>query len=358
MRYETPKLKAVSKAKHWILEKYFPAWARILGSKNPALVYVDCFAGAGKYAEGEEGSPLLILRKAQELVCKPNFHSNIILIFVEKNQQAADALRSRIPQRESSRVCPVVIPEDAHNFIPQLLEAVPRDMPAFFFIDPYGHPLTIPVMNQILLRPKTEILLTLMWYAINMHLDNPKVGPTIDEMFGHAEWMNQKFMKQRRIEREISFVSYFLGQLKAEYKLKFKIRFSPEDKVQGGARRTKYYLVHLANHFKAVLLMKEVMWPLGDELGTFDYSATAQQPLFSQTPTVADLKKRLKDKFAGSRLTFEELQKRTWDWPFIEKHYRQAVKELEADGLVQIERKSSKYTGVKDKDLITFEGAR
>jgi len=44
------RLKEGSKAKHINLEKYFSAWAKILGSKYPKLIYLDCFAGAGRYS--------------------------------------------------------------------------------------------------------------------------------------------------------------------------------------------------------------------------------------------------------------------------------------------------------------------
>jgi len=37
--------------------------------------------------------------------------------------------------------------------------------------------------------------------------------------------------------------------------------------------------------------MKEVMWPLGDEEGTFDYSGESQGVLISETPTEQELKK-------------------------------------------------------------------
>src|SRR5258708_23799882 len=64
----------------------------------------------------------------------------------------------------------------------------------------------------------------------------------------------------------------------------FKLRYDVED-TRGGDR-TKYYLLHVSNHVKAVLLMKEVMWPLGDEEGTFDYSGESNGILISSTPTV------------------------------------------------------------------------
>ena len=349
-------LKEVSKAKLKILEKYFPAWVRILGSRNPTLVFVDCFAGAGRYPGGEEGSPLLILQKARDTIQDFKSSLTILVIFVEKNKTSAKHLKANILKGLPESLKVAVFNEDAHDFIPKLLEAIPRGMPAFFFIDPYGHPLTIPVMNQILSRPRTEILLNLMWYAINMHLSNPRTRQAIDKMFGHSDWYGQPFMWARQYERENQFVDYFLSQLEAHYKLKFRIRFSPEDDVPGGWHRTKYYLIHLSNHPKAALLMKEVMWSLGDEMGTFDFSARPQKRLFPQTPQVDELIQYLQQHYVGSGrvLTFGELREETWELPFIRKHYRKAIRHLEGEGKVWIERVKSQRTGIRDKNKLHF----
>jgi len=137
-------------------------------------------------------------------------------------------------------------------------------------IDPYGHPLTLPVINDILSRKRTEALITLMWYRINMDLSNPAVQANVDRLSGDREWRQQPFMGQRGIARENSFLDYFASKLRAKYLLPFRIGFDPEDKFKG--ERAKYYLLHASNHPSAVRLMKEVMWPLGDEDGTFDFS--------------------------------------------------------------------------------------
>lgn len=353
-------LKEVSKAKLQILEKYFPSWARILGSRHPTLVYVDCFAGAGKYLGGEEGSPLVVLSKAQEMVRRSKHPLNIVTIFVEKDATAVQELQANISKTLPDlpkEVRYYVFNEDAHDFVEKLLEVIPNGVPAFFFVDPYGHPLTIPVMNKILERQRTEILLTLMWCAINRHLNNPKTVKAITRMFGHDEWRNQTFIQAERYERETQFLDYFLLHLNAEYKLRFRILFSPEDSVPGGEHRTKYYLVHLSNHPKAVLLMKEVMWRLGDEMGTFEFSARPQLRLFSQTPQVDELIKYLKQEYRGSgrTLTFGELREETWELPFIESYYREAVKQLENEGAVQVVRVKSKKTGISDEEILCFK---
>ena len=193
-----------------------------------------------------------------------------------------------------------------------------------------------------------------MWFAINMHLSNPKVGHKIDKMFGHHEWANQPFMRLSGRAREQAFLDYFVGHIQAKYVLPFRIMFSPEDRIRGKEHRTKYYILHFSNHVKAALLMKEVMWPLGDEEGTFVYSASSQQRLFSRQPSAAELRHRLLKTFQGRAISFEQIRMETWDWPFLEKHYRKVLKDLESQGIIRIQRRETKRSGLKGKDLVIF----
>jgi len=96
------------------------------------------------------------------------------------------------------------------------------------------------------------------------------------------------------------------------------------------------------------------MWPLGDEEGTFDYAAESQQVLISSTPRVEELSEILTQSFAGREVGFDDLREGTWDLPFIEKHYRQAIKDLEQRQHVVVRRMTSKRTGVKGNDRIRF----
>jgi hypothetical protein len=45
-----------SKAKHEMLAKYLDAWYPIIASWNGRLVFLDGFAGGGRYTDGSEGS--------------------------------------------------------------------------------------------------------------------------------------------------------------------------------------------------------------------------------------------------------------------------------------------------------------
>ena len=60
-----------SQVKTKIVEKYFWAWAKVIISvvkkrKKNKIGYVDLFAGRGRYEDGTDSTPILILKKASE----------------------------------------------------------------------------------------------------------------------------------------------------------------------------------------------------------------------------------------------------------------------------------------------------
>jgi three-Cys-motif partner protein len=351
-----PHIKRVSRIKHTILQKYLPSWARILGSANRQMNYFDCFAGPGRYEfEGDsvDGSPIIAIKTAKLfLEAYPNHSLRIVL--TENNEAQSKQLEQQL---ESLKPYPGALSvdllnEDSKTFVPDLLSKIKTVSPSFFMIDPYGHPLSLSAINGILSRGKAEALITLMWYRINMDLSNPLVQENVDSLFGDAEWRNQQFMSQKSSNRENSFLEYFSSKLKAKYVLPFRIGYDPEDKIKG--ERTKYYLLHVSNHPRAALLMKEVMWPLGDEDGTFDFSGESQGVLISRTPQAEELRRILLSGFAGREIAFDDIREQTWSLPFIEKHYREVIQQLRSQGIVAVMPVSSKRDGLRGKDLVKF----
>jgi len=222
-------LKEVSKVKHWILEKYFPAWARILGQYK-RLVYVDCFAGAGKYTENEPGSPLIILRLASKLV-KENKIQGINLIFIEKDKISAEQLNNNLLSEYdgNDKIKFNVNHEDAKNLVGLLSQLIPPKLSTFFFVDPYGYPISFPVIRRILKNLKSEVFLNLMWYRINMDFENPKAIESVNKMFGHSNWQKHPFMKTHSVKREKLFLEYVKAEIDSKFAPDFKIKFSPDE---------------------------------------------------------------------------------------------------------------------------------
>jgi three-Cys-motif partner protein len=223
-----PHIKRVSRIKHAILEKYLPPWAIILGSANRRLNYFDCFAGPGRYefdGEAVDGSPVIAVRASKAFLgARPSHSLNVIL--TEKDKHQAQQLERQLglltPYPKNLRV--EVLQEDSSTFIPDLLSRVQSLAPSFFLIDPYGHPLSLPVINEILSRSHTEVFINLMWYRINMDLSNPAVQGHVDRLFGNQQWRQMPFMEQTGTAREEGFLEYFVSQLRAKYVLRFRIR--------------------------------------------------------------------------------------------------------------------------------------
>ena len=279
---------------------------------------------------------------------------SLVMYLIEDNAKQVEHLEASLehlqPYPENLTVN--VRCADSRSYVPDLLETLDRLAPSFFLIDPYGHPLPLPIINKILGRNHTEALVNLMWFRINMDLSNPLMESHLDELFGDDGWRRQSFLNMHGVEREKAFLEYFKSRLACKFVLPFKVRYDVED-TRGGDR-TKYYLLHVSNHVKAVLLMKEVMWPLGDEEGTFDYSGESQGVLISSTPTAQELKSILLREFKGRELGFDELRENTWKLPFIERHYREVLKNLEGKDIT-VRRITSKRTGISGQDRIRFK---
>jgi three-Cys-motif partner protein len=352
-------LKRVSRIKHQILKRYLPSWARILGSAFDLLYYIDCFAGPGRYeSDGEEvdGSPVIAVKTGKDFAIQ-NPGKKLGLVLVEDDATQLKQLEQcLVPLKPYPPNFEVFTRQaDSRVLVPKVIKQIRsrNSAPSFFLVDPYGHPLSIPTMNDVLALPRSELLINLMWYRINMDMNNEAVQHHISELFGDEDWKRQMFMSQQGNERETGFLEYFCRRIAAQYVLHFRILYdAQEDKVTG--RRTKYYLLHASNSLKAVLLMKEVMWPLGDEEGTFDFSGSSQGVLISRTPQSDELKAILLQQFTGQQIAFDDIRARTWPLPFIEKHYRAALQDLRSKSEVEVKSVTSKGTGLSGRDLIRF----
>jgi three-Cys-motif partner protein len=162
---ELQHLKRVSRVKHVILEKYFRQWARILGSRNSQLAYVDCFAGPGQYEmDGNpvEGSPIIAVKEAAKLVQSGHVRS-LLLYLVDEDLQQVERLEAHLKdlQPYPRNLTVEVSCADSRFIVPELLQSLPQRVPAFFLIDPYGHPLSLPVIRKIQERQQTEVLINI-----------------------------------------------------------------------------------------------------------------------------------------------------------------------------------------------------
>jgi len=146
-----------SKVKDELLGCYLvPYFNKILSMHNP-IFYVDCFAGKGKFDDGENGSPLTALESlgrsiSQYRSARPNGNlPSVQMKFIELNH--ADSLKVNLAGQPIGR-CEVVDGKFEDNIIPLLQSATTshRNPNVFLYVDPYG----IKVLNAAFFDALTD----------------------------------------------------------------------------------------------------------------------------------------------------------------------------------------------------------
>lgn len=353
-----------TRVKHILLEKYLAAWIPILGRWNPTICYFDCFAGRGEYMDGTLGSPLKALRVADKCA---NYFGKLLCFLIEKDEDNFRNLEQLL-EREKTNIKnweKIEIIKENNEFA-NVSEEIFRYLedrkstlvPSFFFVDPFGFSgIPFATIKKILSNPKTEVFFTFMIRDIARFINHPRLKDIFFELFGTNEW--ESIIKLPNRERAL--IELYRKQLHESGGVKYSLSFRVSESER---LKTLYYLIHATNHFKGHSIMKGIMFnqsAIGSfaYLGPKDISERFQMRLFD-IHDIEQLKKYLLERFEGETITYDEIQEKVcipWNSepPYIDKHYRQALKELEEERKVRIERITSRTErGLSGDDKITF----
>jgi len=356
-----------TRVKHILLSKYLKVWITALGKYNPKICYFDGFAGRGEYADGTLGSPLRALKLADEL---SGYFTKLLCYFVEKDRDNFDNL-VEILEREKPYITSwqrkIIVRKENDEFA-NIVERIFDEMkegytlvPSFFFIDPFGfRGIPFHIITRILSNPKTEVFFTFMARDIARFIQLTELENTVTGLFGTDRWKAISRSLRGR-GREISLINLYREQLHeaANVKYSWPFRVCTSEKVQ-----TLYYLLHVTNNYKGHSIMKDIMFnqsALGSfaYLGPQDITARSQMKLFDINST-EDLKEYLSKRFRGRKIGYDKIQEEVctpWhsEPPYIDKQYREALRELEKGEKIKINRITSKTSkGLSGKDEITF----
>ena len=115
-----------------------PYFNKVMSMRNPIL-YVDCFAGKGKFDDGKNGSPLTALDSLDRSIAQRPYGSipQISMHFIELNH--AKDLEANLANQPAGR-CEVINGKFEDNIIPLLQNALNqhRNLNVFLYVDPYG----------------------------------------------------------------------------------------------------------------------------------------------------------------------------------------------------------------------------
>jgi three-Cys-motif partner protein len=137
--------KAAAVLKHAILRQYVVPWAVKVGTSGRRVAFIDGFAGPGRYADGTEGSPSLIIASATGLPGGRDLECH----FVEWKKADFKRLSEVVRQGQRRGVHCYAYQGRLEQHLNQLLAEV-DGIPAFFFLDPFGLGLNFNAMNGIL----------------------------------------------------------------------------------------------------------------------------------------------------------------------------------------------------------------
>ena len=205
--------------KHEILRRYFEAWLPIMSSWSDRVVYIDGFAGPGKYSIGEDGSPVVVLKAARDHT-NP-MKSELVCVFVEDDKERCDHLTKvlgELTRSLPSRIKWEVVHgrfDDHLASALDLIEAQKKNLaPAFVFIDPFGFSHTpFKTVKRLLGNRRCEVLVNFMYEEVNRFISLEEHAANFDELFGTTEWRDVRRLsipaQRRRAIHDI-----YLKQLK------------------------------------------------------------------------------------------------------------------------------------------------
>ena len=303
-------------AKLEIVERYLFLWFTIVGSnpKNRRLIYIDGFAGPGRYTNTNKSSPFLAMQAAREALNRPGANlpkTEFCFLFVEKNPKFAESLRETIsaspwPSQLKWSVENGSFEEKVGDILEKLRVEGAQLAPTFAFIDPFGATgLPFKIIKEILRHPTCEVLLNLDSDGISRLVTAQTVEKNqthLDSLFGDSTW---------RTGRNPNFpMSQLSAQILTLYKkcLRSIVPYAFAFAMNSREGQLNYHLVFASQHYLGLDKMKEAMKTV-DQNGTYSFSDdTVGQDLlnfdFNESATWA---KKMQKEFGGVWRTYSEL---------------------------------------------------
>lgn len=327
------KLDPHTKAKHAILSEYLKAWFQIVGKTHSKLIFIDGFAGPGRYSEGEPGSPLIAL----DIAKKANISSKILFQFVEEDKNRFKYLKNELNNLKIPPSFDISIENESFsNILSSTQDYLERNhgAPIFAFIDPFGFKgIPFNLIKNLLSYQKCEIFINFMIDSTNRFLEHPEkvIRCYIYELLGSSdvssiiESDNRIAALQRAYEERLKSVAKFV--------LPFEMRNKKD--------RTQFFLFFASNHRLGHIKMKEAMWRI-DKDGEFSFSDASygQQLLFRDFNLEQKIRGLLSDiikNFTGQTVPCKSVETFVEDKTmFLKSHLKNALKIAEEEAKISV----------------------
>ncbi|HXT31399.1 MAG TPA: three-Cys-motif partner protein TcmP [Vicinamibacterales bacterium] len=326
-------------AKHRILSFFLDGWFPILTfmakrheASGRKVTYVDAFAGPGQYVGGEDGSPIIALKRVidRKLAARLNF------LFIEFDARRfaclARLLEALKPRYSASASVGDVLPVHG-DCVKELGAAIDRSTaagvqfgPAMCFLDQFGYAsVPIDLVRRIMSFPECEIMLYMDFRNINRFLKDESKDAARDATWGGTAWREARG-KPEREQFEIVRRTYEEA-LRKHGRVRYAQSFAMWDKA-----RPLSFLFFATNNLKGLKVMKAAMWRV-DGTGEFLFSdaeaaMSDQGTLGLVTYGDAWLAQRLAERLSGKTMTWAQVE----EYVLVETpchNFKLALKDLE-----------------------------
>ena len=284
-----------------------PYFNKVMSMRNPIL-YVDCFAGKGKFDDGKNGSPLTALDSLDRSIAQRPYGSipQISMHFIELNH--AKDLEANLANQPAGR-CEVINGKFEDNIIPLLQNALNqhRNLNVFLYVDPYGvKVLDAALFDALSISFNTaELLINLNSFGfIREACRVMKVAfrEKEDDIFGDLEEYDSSVMNSIDELNAIAGGSYWQSiitdyckgaincyQAEKEFANQYKLRLRQKYTyvldmpicLKAG-QHSKYRMVHATNHPDGCTLMADNIAKRTDRL-VIEIQSGGQLTLIPQT---------------------------------------------------------------------------
>jgi len=332
-----------SQIKATITQKYFWAWAKVIiptaKKYSGKIGYIDLFAGPGRYKDGAESTPLMILERA---VSDAEISQMLVSVFNDYDAQNVQSLQqaiASIPNISNLKYAPKIWNIEVNEGLVKQLEQI-KFIPSLFFIDPWGYKaLSVRLFASIIKDWGCDCIFFFNYNRINMGIHNEAIEHRIDSLFGkeRADSLRNRLVILSPEERELYIIEAIcetLREIGGEFTLPFRFRRRNRDS-------TSHHLIFVSKHIRGYEIMKGIMAreSSSEEQGvaSFEYNpATENYPLlFSLSRPLDKLAEMLLTEFAGQTLSMKQIyESHHVNRPYISKNYKDALKKLEEDGKI------------------------
>jgi three-Cys-motif partner protein len=257
-----------SRIKHGIFGRYLSLLLGKVGRLAEHVYCVDGFAGQGRYASGEEGSPLIAAKVAAEPVQKSR-RDVLRCINVEPDSDTFSNLAEATAAYAEQGIV-TNLPGTFEENLPTVLKKI-QNNPTLFFIDPFGtEGAEISTLQTIAKRNgKTEVLVRyddtrvkrlIAWAKNHRDAFDESHRKTAQAFHARVAQLTtddavERFLRDEPNARE-ELIRGYVAEVKRRKIFRFGIYYPVRNPATGGHH---YYLAHFCNHLDGYCHMANFM---------------------------------------------------------------------------------------------------